>query len=136
MAYSNYGGRVTRNGVRMMTHEDRTPYQEQEQPSTDYATMKHAILGSGRVRFCAHKINPELWLDRQVVNLEPYCISKDSDGEVNWRDGGGELEGHRFAWTTATDRNLVTITLVEPDGSLWLGYSGYGTGAGWDDEEE
>lgn len=135
MAYSNYGGRVTRNGIRMTTHEDRTPFREEDPDSGTFHqgnNPKHAILGSGQVRLCGYKTDPELWIDGQERDLEPYCQGPEDNA---WRDGGGDVDGYRFAWTIASDRNLLTLALVEPDGTLWLGYSGYGTGAGWDDEE-
>ena len=141
MAYSNYGGRVTRNGVRVTTHEDRTPFHEEDPDSGVFLqgnNPKHAILGSGRVRLCGYKTDPELWIDGKEIDIEPYCHGPEGEGAgyAAYRDGGGDVDGHRFAWTVARDKNVVALSLVEPDGTLWLGYSGYGTGAGWDDEEE
>lgn len=136
MAYSNYGGRATRNGIRMTSHEDRAPFMEDDPESGSFSDPyrpKHVILGSGRFRLCGDKIHPELWIDGQEVSTDPYCTGPKGK---RWRDGSGDIDGYHFAWSVVTGPDIVTLTLVEPDGTLWLGYSGFEIGAGWDDEED
>ena len=139
MAYGNWGGNVFRNGERMTNWEDQTPYKETE-VAAGYAQAflrnavglnpHHAVLGDKRVRFCGYKSHPVLFVDGNEVDLAPYSKGKPED---YFAPGEGEIEGYKFHWTMDDSPEMVNLTLIEPDGTEWIGFSGYGMGAGFDD---
>ena len=137
MAYGNWGGRAYRNGVEVPSHEDNTPYREDEIAAgywqafgrSDGIEPQHVTLGGSRVRLCGYKNYPVLFMDGNAVDLEPFKTE-----EYRYLTSGrGEIEGYAFEWEMDDDPSKVTLKLTEPDGTVWTGFSGYGMGAGWDD---
>lgn len=142
MAYGNWGGNVFRNGERMTNWEDQTPYKESEVAagyaqaflrSAEGFNPHHAVLGEKRVRLCGYKSYARLFVDGQEVDLAPY--EKRTEDMKAWdrAPGYGEIDGYKFQWTTRSDPERVDLSLVEPDGTLWSGFSGFGMGAGYED---
>lgn len=146
MAYGNYGGNVFRNGIRMKSHEDQTPYCEQVLVSGYHQAFgrqegtnpHHAVLGEKRIRFCAYKASPVLYLDGVEVALDSYRQRFDDDDEDGDTDyyapGSGDLDGYHFEWRVDDSPERVDLVLREPDGTLWTGFSGYGMGAGYEED--
>ena len=143
MAYGNWGGRAYRNGEHMPNREDNTPYREEELAAGYYQVLgpqkpgiqtQHVTLGSQRVRLCGYKCYPGLFLDGVRLALEPFFI-EDYWGESNGDNGKGEIEGYKFEWAQWEDPAQVELRLVEPDGTVWTGFSGYGIGAGHDPDD-
>ena len=138
MAYGNYGGNVFRNGKRMKNHEDQTPYRETELASgyqqafgrKEGVNPHHAVLGEKRMRLCAYKAGPVLFLDGVEVEFETPL---DEDGDPDYYvPVKGDLEGYHFEWFFDDSPERVDLLLIEPDGTLWSGFSGYGMGAGYE----
>ncbi|MCY0863973.1 MAG: hypothetical protein OWQ57_03390 [Sulfobacillus sp.] len=141
MAYGNWGGFVFKNGERMPDWEDQPPYHETEW-TAGYAQAflsdkgrnpYHAVRGKKRVRLCGYKDSPVLFVDGQQVDLTPYKQRTPEMSPLEPADGAGEIDGYRFEWFYDSDPARVDLTLVEPDGPVWSGFSGYGMGAGYDD---
>lgn len=137
MAYGNWGGNVFRNGERMREWEDATPYKETEFLAGYHQAFlrdegcnpHHAVLGEKDVRLCGYKSYPVLFVKGEKVDLSPFTTRDDNYTS----DGEGEIEGYRFSWETGDDPAMVSLELIEPDGTAWSGFSGYAVGAGYDD---
>lgn len=160
MAYGNWGAFVYRNGERMHNHEDQTPYCEEShqagyhqafgidarvsasgdvaaRPLSDAARalgVHHAVLGSGRVRFCAYKDRCRLFLDAEAVDIDQYVMQRLARPDP-WEpdDVSGTIEGCAFSYVHYDDPASCALTLSEPDGTVWTARAGYMMGAGHDD---
>lgn len=129
MAYGNWGAFVYKNGERMKTHEDATPYKENEfESGYTQAFMRsegrcphHAVLGEKDVRLTGYKSSAGLLFKGQRIELEKY---KTKEGSYV-----GEIEGYKFE-AEEYDGNMVDLKLVEPDGTQWKATCGYEYGSG------
>jgi len=138
MGYGDYGGKVFRNGIRMRSHEDSTPFKETEiEAGYHQAFLKqqinadpyHAILGEKEVRLCAYK-------------LRPYIIFEDGR-RISFSDTVRIFstifidDNTKYNFETFEDRFCERLDLyLEVADSKWVGFCGVSTGSGWDKEED
>lgn len=156
MAYGNWGAFVYKNGERQNNREDNTPYFEDEIQAGYYqafggndendnrlSTGKklhccHASLGNGDFRLCGYKSYPQLYWKGEEVDDKPYQKGEKA-GTDDWyfhdsREGiEGELNGYKFKAYPSDNPEAVNLELIEPDGTKWIGKSGYCMGSGHDD---
>ena len=136
MSYGEYGGRVYRDGVRIPIREDA--------PIRAGGFGCHAVLGDGRVRLGLYKqsdlfvyldgkrldvtgllVDPPEGLNSNVLDTEVFRKS----GEPCVMEAGGcRIE----VFFTSEDNYYQYARLTQPDGTVWLGWSGYGVGTGND----
>lgn len=153
MAYSDYGGYAFRNGMRVVERSDATITPEGDTYGTPgswpgFALIAagvphaevvarfewpsgHAVLGDGPVYLVLYKqwatlyhgpVKQEVSLDREEDELE--------DEERHTV----ELNGCTIEVVyTYEDNYYVYARIVQPDGNVWHGWSGYGVGAGLED---
>lgn len=146
MAYGNWGATVYKNGERQENREDNTPYLEDKleagywqafggrnEDGTRCATNSklgcvHASLGSGEFRLCGYKSYPIIYWQEEKVDFKPFL-----KGVTEWRSGAeieGELNGYKFKAKSMSDPESIHLELIEPDGTIWTGVSGFGIGSG------
>lgn len=162
MAYSDYGGRVYRNGER---REDRcdavlSPEGIQSTPgswpgwtieSARNANCYHALLGDGPI-FVGMMKQSFISIRRYDVAVPLLsCLKEQIEGGVQewdetrlnhdaWRKAERtaefEVDGHKIEvrWMEE-DNYYVYVRLTHPDHTVWTGWSGYGVGAGLEDDE-
>lgn len=154
MAYGNWGAYVYKNGERIESHEDVLPYREEEGISgwpivllvrTEQQMCHHATLGKERIRWCAHKAYPILYIDGKAMDEQElrkrYATntSVDPDDGYIWEGDDtvyqGEVDGYKFR-AQPFDGNMIDLELIEPDGTVWQARSGYAYGAGWEKDSE
>ena len=136
MAYGDWGAFVYKNGVRMESHEDNTPYKETElQAGYAQAFLRsegmnphHATLGDMDVRLCGYKNYPRLYLRGEQLDMTPFLIPSEAP-EWEDQDWKGLIGGYDFT-VTQYDDNMVDLYLKQPDGSVWNSTCGYCYGAG------
>ena len=143
MAYGNWGAIVKRNGERVRTHEDATPYAEETtEPGywqafgrafDEKLNPHHAVLGGQRLRLCGYKCYPRLFVDGQERDLAGW-LDVDHGSEMGERVFDGEIDGYRFH--AEESENFVDLELTEPDGTKWEARCGYCYGAGFEDGED
>lgn len=165
MAYSNWGAFVFMDGERQRNKEDVPPYgdadveavgpaariwvnlikarekyKEGEQPFHEHC--HHAVLGKGRVRLCAYKSCPEIFLAQEDGSVERIEVSRfriasdTPEAKWDWRESDGidgEIEGYRFKARPLDKSERIELEMIEPDGTKWTGTSGYCMGSGYDD---
>lgn len=121
MAYGNWGAFVSRDGIRVEDFEDAYFFEG--------GNLKHAVLGGrdNKVILCGYKCFPSLYVDGNKVDLEPYKTTNNEDYEDN--DYEGEIEGYKFS-ISQYNENMVDMTLIEPDGTVWESSCGFEYGAG------
>ena len=152
MAYSNWGAKVFRNGVRMRNREDVGVYEDEaifanilknrEKEETDkwWEHPHHAVLGDAEVRLCAYKNDPELWIWKEGEK-EPKQVQllNEEDWDKYWnedrvkKEGEIRVNGKIWKWYFEKYRNMIDLSLVEPDGTVWIATAGYQYGAGFED---
>lgn len=151
MAYGNWGAFVYKNEVRQKNREDNTPYQEDELEAGYWQAFSgvdengnrtltgaklhcvHASLGSGKVRLCAYKNYPELYLEGKEVEIKDNTDEySEDDDEIHAK---GEIEGYKFT-IRRYDGNMIDLELIDPDGTKWTCTAGLCYGAGYTDEDE
>ncbi len=152
MAYSNWGAFVYKNDERQTEREDTIPYREEDGISgfplvllarDEHQMAHHAVLGTGTVRWCAHKSSPILYVNGEMVTDQElrkrYATNlEDVDGylwETEETIYQGEIEGYKFRAKPFTG-NMIDLELVEPDGTIYTARSGYCYGAGFDQYDE
>lgn len=165
MAYSNWGAFVHKNGERQRDKEDVPVFGDpdvEQAPSGSrifvnlqkaheagveqkpHERCHHAVLGKDRVRLCAYKAYPVIFIARDEGAVEQIGISKfrldadKSEDAWDWYESlgiGGEVDGFRFQAWPGREPDRVHLELIEPDGTAWSGVSGYCMGAGWDDDD-
>lgn len=162
MAYSDYGGRVFRNGER---REDRcdavlspegiksTPGQWPGWTLPEGRDLGgyHVILGDGPIFVTLYK-QSSITVFRLAEKVELEAIGsnvpadrfEEYDGKQYLNAPFGfvndteptvfEIDGHRLEvrWTNE-DNYYCYVRLTQPDGTVWTGWSGYGVGAGLED---
>jgi hypothetical protein len=146
MAYSDYGGRVFRNGERVDARCDATLSATGRVESTpgqwpgftlplgmDDACY-HALLGDGPLLVGLYKQSTfSIYHGLQEVATE--------DNEVDFSDGEPHVvydqDGYRVEIAIREeDNHYIYCRLTQPDGAVWTGWSGYHVGAGFDDNSE
>lgn len=155
MAYGNWGAYVYKNGERQTEREDNTPYREHElesgylqafHPGRRDGSVRphHAVLGSGRIRLCAHKSAVVLYVDGAEVDSQElrkqYASHLESDDEgYLWEAEEtiyqGKIEEHSFK-AKPFDGNMLDLELIEPDGTHWTARAGYAYGSGHHPDSE
>lgn len=162
MAYSDYGGNAYRNNVRVPERSDAvltpdgikaTPgmWPGWVLPEGRSGESHHALLGDGPIFVGLYKqstlriyrLGQELsqdgiivtpvapdgfheWGGRKYVNSTPFV---NVDAPVAF-----EVDGHRLeVYWTNEDNYYIYARLMQPDGTVWTGFSGYGVGAGLED---
>jgi len=161
MAYSNWGAKVYRNGVRMKNREDVGVYDEDEAnlPSgvrifanilknresgeTDkwWKHSHHAVLGDAEVRLCAYKSDPELWVwEEGEKEPKQVQLMDEEDWDKYWnedrvvaKEGEIRVNGKIWKWYFEMYGNMIDLSLTEPDGTVWTATAGYQYGAGFED---
>ena len=127
MAYSNYEGKVWRNGehfhdgcngevMQDRLRRDMEPWGEPRK------FMYHALLGQGPVRIGLRKTSPVLLVEHDDLLFDPYGL----EGEV--REGGYRAHAYSIG-------NHATAVLIEPDGTVWVGMAAYEAYDDWCDED-
>ncbi len=126
--------------VNLMKQNEK--YKEGEAPWHEHC--HHAVLGDKRLRLCGYKSSPELfWVDDtgavRALDIWDYVQEpKARKEEFWWHEHGflmGEYEGYKFTARALENPERVELGLVEPDGTVWQGVSGYCMGAGHDADE-
>lgn len=156
MAYSDYGGYAYRNGARIEARSDATITPEGDTFGTpgvypgfamlaagvSYDDVQtriqwpsgHAVLGDGPIYVVLRK----QWASA-FRGPEPIEASLARDWEAGADNGGEqrktlEIDGCRIEVVLTDEDNYYAYArLVQPDGTVWTGFSGYGVGAGLED---
>ena len=160
MAYSDYGGYAYRQGKRVEDRSDSvlsssgirsTPgawpgWTIQEGRS---GRSYHVLLGDGPIFVGLHK-QSGLSIHRLEEDLATAPLCK-TDGVPAFEWKGGlyvdpyklknrnepvvlEVDGNTIEVFWLIEDNLYQyVRLIQPDGTIWLGFSGYGVGAGLED---
>ena len=140
MAYSDYGGFAYKNGVREESRSDvelseiglrSTPGQYPGFTTLNSIQKKesfHVILGSGPIYVGLYK-QTNVAIRRGAENIENlYWDSK--TGLLLSRKVDDVIIEVCFEYT---DNYYLYVRVIEPDGTAWTGFSGYGVGAGLED---
>lgn len=147
MAYGNYGAMVFKNGERQQDREDNIPYEESESDSGYYLAfarrkeglnVHHATMGNGIVRFCAYKSYPCLYVNGEELVIDQFRTDGHDSNDWDFYSHvfQGEIEGYKFKAMKGNDSyEFVDLQLIEPDGTEWLGRSGYCFGSGHENED-
>ena len=154
MAYSDYGAFIYKNGKRRQDKEDVAVFAtDEEMFGTDSAnvpsgariwvslmhrkgeyswlnSIHHGVMGDGPVRVMCHKQGlPQIY---EMTDDGPkeikYCDESVDPYEYGTIDF--EYKGHKFHFE---DGHPYTMTMTEPDGTVWLGEYDYEYGAGFED---
>ena len=160
MAYSDYGGYAYRDGLRV---EDRSDYTIRTDGSgfgtpgvypgfinreAIELPHHHVVLGDGPILVGLHKQTGLLFYrNGQKLNVVDFLTNPDPEARwrsddrlylnTDWFQDRGEVarflvDDHKIQafWS----RDFVQfVRLVQPDGTVWTGFSGYGVGAGLED---
>lgn len=145
MAYSDYGGYAFRNGVKV---EERT---DCKIPGDDEnGSMYHAVLGDGPIFVGLYKQS------HFVVKLRGKELAPDAIADTSDPEAFQDIDGKKYVNTDSfidsakplilkvegftvilkwehTDNYYQYAKLIQPDGSVWTGFSGYGVGSGFED---
>ncbi|MBL4664283.1 MAG: hypothetical protein JKY22_12200 [Flavobacteriaceae bacterium] len=114
----------------------------------------HVILGDGPVHIGMNKQSSQsVYLHGETFDIDPLIIARHPNTNTKWIGDNGEehsyvdhesllnttvveviLEGHKIEifWAD-TDNYYMHIRLTQPDDNIWIGWSGYGVGAGLED---
>lgn len=125
MAYGNYEGKVFRNGEH---HHANCDGEVRVRRYDGKEHMFHALLGDGRVRVGLRKTFPML-----LVEGDDGVFDEPITEDFGQFDGAREVDGFRaYAHSIG---NHATATLIEPDGTVWTGMSGYDAYDGWCEDD-
>lgn len=160
MSYSDYGGYAYKNGERVEDRSDAvlSPAGVKSTPGQwpgwileegRYGRNFHALLGDGPIfvglykqsDVSLHRLGEEINIASLIKDQYPTEAIKTYDKEkyyVNYEyfiDIDSicriEIEGHLIEiYWTYEDNFYLYVRLIQPDGTVWLGFSGYGVGAG------
>ncbi len=161
MAYSDYGGYAYRNGKRVLERSDAVLSSEGLKstpgmwpgfvlPEARSVGSYHVIMGDGPVHVTLYKqsslgilVNGDEQDELAVCTIKdvPAWEYKDSKGiDVDvFKDSNEvctfEVADHKIEvfWRDDEDNHYQYVRLTQPDGNTWLGFSGYGVGAGFED---
>ena len=154
MAYSDYGALIYKNGVRRRDKEDVAIFASDEETfGTDSAnvpsgariwvslihnkgeynwlkSIHHGVMGDGPVRVMCHKRGrPQIYEMTESGPIEiAYCdesVDMYYYGTIDY-----EYKGYRFHFE---DGSPYTMSMTEPDGTVWFGEYDYEFGAGFED---
>lgn len=160
MAYSDYGGYAYKNGERVVERSDWTLTPdggfespgmwpgfgaiiagmdaEEAQKIRSYPSG-HAVIGSGPVYVTMYKQNNIHVYHNMDLLFEPepildYCEVEDNDDYGYWSNT--RFMGYDLRYRSVfIDNYYIFAQLVEPDKTIWTGFSGYGVGAGLEESE-
>lgn len=120
MAYSNYEGRVWRNGEHF--HDGCSGEVTLDREARPF--MYHALLGQGPVRVGLRKTSAVLLTehDDDIFGSEAF--------EGEWRDGSG------FRAVAHSVGGHAAAVLIEPDGTVWTGLAAYEAFDDWCEDDE
>lgn len=145
MAFYDYGGEVYRNGLEVYDRSE----------AIELVGLHHAILGDGPVYVCLYKQSGVMiyrngeQLDYVVMvearhpdlvrhtkyNGYPFVDIDKCDTEERIIEL--DVDNHKIEVAYLyTDNYYVTARLTQPDGTVWVGYSGYMVGDGFDDDSD
>ena len=154
MAYSDYGGYAYRDGVRVVGRSDFTitpdggfespgmwpgfgaiidGMSEEEAKKISGYPSGHAVLGSGPVYVTMYKQSDISVYHNSELLFRPHVHF---NYDVDDHDYHGDIDflGYRLGFRSIEDDNYYLFAqLVEPDGTVWAGFSGYGVGCGLED---
>ena len=145
MSYGNWIAEVFRNKVRMENREDVGVFDEEEadlpsgfriwaniiktEENKDNRWWKHshhAVLGDGKVRLCAYKDTPELWILRK--RPKEVKLIKEGDWIGDTLEKSGEITIKKRVWKwwfkCQAEPDMISLRLEEPDGTIWTAKSG------------
>ena len=133
MAYSDYGGHVYKDGQLDRDRCDEEGF--------------HAILGYGPVQIGMYKQTyTELLKDKKKVSfseIPDIKLWEQSDRiDDDWYKENKEFvdfyfDGYKISiWYEETDNYYQYAKMIEPDGTVWTGFSGYGVGNGLEDSPD
>lgn len=148
MAYSDYGGYAYRNGVRVIERSDATITPEGDTFGTpgmwpgfgmiadgvphEEVTKRiewphgHSLLGDGPIYVLLRKQWGAVYKGPKMIADADRDFGEDSEKHTQF-----EIDGHTIEIVnTYEDNYYVYAKLVQPDGTTWHGWSGYGVGAG------
>ena len=139
MAYSNYGGFAYKNGVREDSRSDvelspeglrSTPGQWPGFTSTAPGRKEcfHVILGSGPIFVGLYK-QTMIAIFRGSERVENLYWDEKAGLFLSRKVDGVLIE---MRWEV-TDNHYQYVRMIEPNGTVWTGFSGYGVGAGLED---
>lgn len=120
MAYSNYEGKVFRNGEH---HHDGCDGEVPFRFHDGQRHMFHALLGEGPVRVGLRKTYPMLLIEGADGVYDGHPI-----------EGTLEVDGYR-AYAHSIGNHAYAM-LIEPDGTVWGGMAGYDAYEPWCEEDK
>lgn len=145
MAYSDYGGYAYRDGIRLPERSDCK--------ITPLGVMKasewHVIIGDKPIYICLYKQTyVSYWDDEKELDLVPLVKDQDViDEYLGRRFINSEklrkakkpliLDGLGYKttiWWLDEDNIYQYVRAEHQNGTIWHGWSGYGVGAGLEDE--
>lgn len=159
MAYSDYGGYGYRNGRRIEERSDACFTSEGLKstcgewpgwtiPEGRSGRSYHVILGDGPIFVCLYKSSFAIFLNGEEIDQFDYCLNDDAKYYVSddrkyintdiFKETGEKcsikINDHLIeVYWREEDNFYQYVKLTQPDGTVWLGFSGYGVGAGLED---
>ena len=149
MSYADYGGFAYKNGELVEGRSDFgiTPEGVVETPGTfPWMSMKeeirnksqygHAVLGSGPVYVLLYK-QSGVSLCVQNINVIDFYSGCETDREPQEFGFHGPDGLYRISkYYVETDNYYTLSQLIEPDDTIWTGFSGYGVGPGLSESDD
>lgn len=157
MAYSDYGGYAYKNGTRQVDHSDAV-WTEEGLVSTagsypgfthgTNANWQHALLGCGNVLVGLYKQSSlTIWVNGEEIDPVDFLIQDQKHMVRTYDDGSRYLDKDAYTangiaaefsiagcslevYFEHDDNFYMYARLIQPDGNIWTGFSGYGVGAG------
>ena len=145
MAYGNYGGYAYRNGKKVPERSDTIVEGFDKEIG-----QSHVVLGDGPVYLTLHRQGTFYILcGNEIVDPVDVLDSSDPDAIVEGRHTINydyfcktgkpmvfNVRGHRIEVMHTHEDNYYQYAKLElPDGNVWHGWSGYGVGAGFEDQD-
>ena len=95
----------------------------------------HAVIGSGPVYVTLYKqSNITVYSEMDRLFRPNIPLGYDDDEHDYW--GSIEFAEYKLRYrSVSTDNYYIFAELEEPDGTFWTGFSGYGVGAGLENED-
>lgn len=163
MAYGDYGGFAYRQGelvpersdVYLLDAANAAPFGMWSREAVKQAASApehHVLLGDGPIYLSLYKQNTVTLyrLGEEVpilslVGLEwraSYSTVEEEYIDTDYGEEKGvplefDIDGHHVTiWFVYTNNYFTFAQVEQPDGVIWNGFSGYGVGAGFDDEDD
>lgn len=137
MAYSDYGGYAYRNGQRIEERSDACLTTEGIKstpgmwpgiviPEGRSGGSYHALLGDGPIHVGLYK--------QSYVEVFKHREALPTDFDSDRGEDAVEIDGWKVEIKyEESDNYYVYVRVIQPDGVVWHGFSGYGVGAGLED---